>query len=146
MIGTGKQNLLTIPSVGVALLPKLACPMCWPVYASILTSVGLGFLVSTTYLFLITAGFLLIAMGVLGFRAKQRRGYGPLMLGLSASAAILTGKFQLESKPIIYGGVGVLVIASVWNTWPRRAKDGLSCPHCIPEERVEIHGMHQGRT
>ncbi len=37
MIGTGKQNLLTIPSVGVALLPKLARPTCWPVYASILT-------------------------------------------------------------------------------------------------------------
>ena len=145
MIGTGKQNLLTLPGVGVALLPKLACPMCWPVYASVLTSIGLGFLVSTTYLLLITAGFLLVAVGVLGFRAKQRRGYGPLMLGFAASAAILTGKFHLDSNPVMYSGIGVLVIASVWNAWPRRTNSG-SCPHCIPEERAEIKGMHQGRT
>src|SRR6185436_814844 len=33
-----RQALLTIPGIGVALLPKLACPLCWPAYAGILSS------------------------------------------------------------------------------------------------------------
>ena len=34
----------------VSLLPKVICPMCSPAYAAVLSSVGLGFLVSTAYL------------------------------------------------------------------------------------------------
>src|SRR5262249_18755610 len=65
------------PGIGFALLPKLACPMCWPLYAGILSSLGLGFLIGTTYLVPLTIGFLAAALVVLGFRAKQRRGFGP---------------------------------------------------------------------
>jgi hypothetical protein len=39
-----KQSLMTIPGVGMSLVPKLACPSCWPAYAGLLSSVGLGFL------------------------------------------------------------------------------------------------------
>ena len=28
-----KQHLLAMPGVGISLLPKLACPACWPAYA-----------------------------------------------------------------------------------------------------------------
>jgi hypothetical protein len=38
-----KQALLTAPGIGVALMPRLMCPRCWPFYAGILSSVGLGF-------------------------------------------------------------------------------------------------------
>ncbi len=47
---TWKRGLLALPSVGVSILPKLACPACWPAYAGLLSSVGLGFLISTVYL------------------------------------------------------------------------------------------------
>jgi mercuric ion transport protein len=36
--------LIVLPAIGVAMLPKLACPACWPAYAGLLSSVGLGFL------------------------------------------------------------------------------------------------------
>jgi hypothetical protein len=117
--------LLTVPSIGVALLPKLGCPLCWPLYAGILSSVGLGFLISAKYLFPVTAAFLLLALWVLAFRAKQRRGMGPFLLGFLASATVLTGKFYVDSNPTMYGGVGLLVIASVWNAWPRSADDAV---------------------
>ena len=30
---TWKQNLLAAPGIGLSLLPKIACPVCWPAYA-----------------------------------------------------------------------------------------------------------------
>jgi len=117
---TLKQNLLTVPCLGVSLLPKLACPLCWPAYAGLLSSVGLGFLISTKYLVPITAAFLAIAVGALAFRAKNRHGFGPFGLGLLAAACVLVGKFYFESNTTIYAAIAVLVVASVWNAWPRR--------------------------
>src|SRR5438876_10938794 len=106
MAARTKQVWLTVPGIGVAMLPKLLCPMCWPLYAGIVSSVGLGFLVGTTYLIPITSAFLILTLAVLGFRATQRRGFGPFLIGIVASAAVLIGKFYLDSTPITYGGVG----------------------------------------
>jgi glutaredoxin len=81
--------------------------------------VGLGFLVpNTKYLLPLTAVFLLLAVGMLAFRARRRRGYGPFILGVAASSLILFGKFSLTSNPVFYAGLGLLILASVWNTWP----------------------------
>ncbi|MDQ6699436.1 MAG: hypothetical protein M3Z36_04555, partial [Acidobacteriota bacterium] len=96
-----------------------ACPMCWPAYAGLLTTVGLGFLISSRYLFLVTAGFLLISVGALAFRAKDRRGYGPALAGVAASIVILFGKFSLESNALMHSALGRLIAASVWNSLPR---------------------------
>ena len=113
---TWKQNLLAVPGVGLSLLPKLACPACWPAYAGLLSSVGLGFLVSTVYLLPMTAAFLLLAVAMLAFRARRRRGYGPFALGFIAASFILLGKFSLASNPVLYAGLGLLILASVWNS------------------------------
>ena len=131
---TLKQGLLALPGVGVSLLPKLMCPACWPAYAALLSSVGLGFLISTTYLLPLTVLFLVVAVGSLGFRASSRRGLGPLWLGLSAGTLILGGKFYLESTPVTYAAVGFLIVASVWNSWPRSAIVVAFCPACVPAE------------
>jgi len=127
MSGTWKQNLLTIPGVGAALLPKLACPLCWPAYAGLLSSVGLGFLISSKYLLPITSAFLVLAVGVLAFRAKNRHGYGPFFLGVVSGVGVVIGKFAWEANPIIYAAVGMLVIASVWNAWPHRMAVAPTC-------------------
>lgn len=108
---------MTIPGIGLSLLPKLACPLCWPSYAGLLSSMGLGFLVSDKYLLPLTGVLLVLAMGALGFGAKHRQGYGPLGLGIVSSGGVLLGKFVWESKPTMYGAVGPLVIASVWSAW-----------------------------
>src|SRR5258706_2705258 len=110
MVGTAKQMWFTIPGIGVALLPKLLCPLCWPLYAGIVSSVGLGFLIGTTYLIPITSAFLILTLAVLGIRGKRRRGYGPFLIGLVASAAVLVGKVYLESDSIMYSRVGRLGI------------------------------------
>ncbi len=116
---TWKQNLLAAPGIGLSLLPKIACPACWPAYAGLLSSLGLGFLIpNMTYLLPLTVAFLLIAVGLLGFRARRRRRYVPFVLGIIAASLILLGKFSLASNPVLYTGLGLLILASVWNSWP----------------------------
>jgi hypothetical protein len=133
-----KQGLLALPSVGVSLLPKLACPLCWPAYAGLLSSVGLGFLVSAAYLLPVTAAFLVIALGAMAFKANSRHGYSPFLLGIVATVGVLLGKFRWESNPTMYGAVGLLVIASLWNAWPIRGVSSQADirDHC-ESERVD---------
>jgi mercuric ion transport protein len=107
-----KQGLLALPGVGISILPKLACPACWPAYAGLLTSVGMGFLISAIYLFPMTAAFLVLALGAMLFRARERHGYGPFLLGIPAAGGVLLGKFVWESNPIMYGAVGLLEVVS----------------------------------
>ena len=124
-----RKGWLTVPGISVALLPKLACPLCWPFYSGIISSVGLGFLISTKYLLTFTVAFLILTFGALAYHAKQRRGYGPLMLGMAGAVAVVIGKFDLESNPVTFTGIGVLGVASAWNIWPLASMESCSC-HC----------------
>ena len=132
--GGWKINLAMLPGIGAAFLPKVVCPACWPAYAGFLTSIGLGFLLDTTYLLPLTAVSLAIAVGALAYRAKRRRGYLPFLVGVAAAAVVLAGKFTFESDPAMYAGLAILIGASIWNTWPQR-RDVPACPTCIVEEQ-----------
>ncbi|HEX9811836.1 MAG TPA: MerC family mercury resistance protein [Burkholderiales bacterium] len=119
-----------LPAVGAAALPKLTCPACWPAYAGLLSSLGVGFINYTPYLLPLTASFLLLSLVTLGWRARRRRGYGPLLLGVAASAFLLVGKFAFDSDAAMYAGIAILVAASVWNVWPRARQAVGDCPAC----------------
>ncbi len=147
-----KQSLAVLPGVGVSLLPKLMCPMCWPAYAGTVSALGLGFLISTKYLAPLTAAFLAITAGALGFRASCRHGYGPLCLGLLAAAVILTSKFYVDAAPAAYAGVGLLIAASVLSSWPLRAVITPFCPACVQagagfnERNAEGEQVHETKN
>lgn len=137
-----RRNLALLPGFGFALLPKLACPACWPAYAGILGSLGLGFLIGTKWLLPLTAVFLAVAVGALAYRARERHGLRPFAVGLAAAGLVLAGKFAFDSEPAMYGGLALLVTASIWNTWPVRGPSGASCPACVPSGggAVTSHG------
>lgn len=127
-----KIFVAVIPGASMALLPKLACPACWPAYAGFLSAMGLGFVNYTPYLLPMTIAFLLLAALSLGYRAKYRRGYGPLLVGFFSGAVVVVGKFILNSEPALYAGIGLLMAASAWNAWPRKKFKGPVCPACTP--------------
>lgn len=83
---------------------------------------GLAYLLQTTYLLPLTAVALLLAVIALGFRAERRRGYGPLAAGIVAAVLVIVAKFAWESDGTIYGGIVLLVSASIWNSWPKKAE------------------------
>ena len=115
-----KFGLLAIPGVLASLLPALACPLCWPAYAALLSSLGLGFLTSSAYLLPLTGALLAIAVVGLGWQAKTN-GYGPLALGLVSAAVIVPGKFIVASSAMTYAGVALLMTASAWSLLPGSA-------------------------
>jgi hypothetical protein len=127
MRSTWKHAMFAAPGVSFSLLPKLACPLCWPAYAGLLSSVGLGFLVGTAYLLPLTISFLLLSLFAMAFRASIRRVYRPLLLGLCASVGIVLGKFVWDSRALLYGAVCLLIAASIWNMLPQSSA---SCPSC----------------
>ncbi len=103
-----------------ALTSLPACPACYPAYAGILSSLGLGALNSVGAQAIITVALLIVALGALFYRARARRGLGPFVLGLVAAVAVIGSKFVLGWEPGTYGGVAVLIGACVWNAWPAR--------------------------
>jgi hypothetical protein len=135
-----RQGLVALPSIGVSMLPKLACPACWPAYAGLLTSIGLGFLISVRYLLPLTVAFLVLVVAAMLFRARERQGYGPFALAVFAASGILLSRFVWDTRPAVYGAIGLLVIASVWNTWPRRnnANHPTTSSACRKEEIQKV--------
>lgn len=123
--------IASFPAVGVAALPKLTCPLCFPAYAAVLSALGLEFVDYTPYLLPLTGAFLLVALAVLAMRTRRTGKIYPFLLGIAAAALVLNGKFAFESEWLTAGGIILLVAAIVLGS---RAKtdSAVSCPACIP--------------
>lgn len=118
-----------LPAVLSSLLPNVACPACWPVYAGMAGSLGFGFLLDATYLLPVIIVSLLIALGPLAWGARTR-GVGPAAVGVLGAGSVLLGKFWLDSALIMAAGVAMLMAASVWNSRPHRR--ATLCTSCAP--------------
>ena len=116
-------NLLALSGVGGSLPPKLPCALCWRLSAGIISPAGLVF-------------FLTLAVAALAFHAKQRCRYGPFVLGLLASGAVLIGQFYFESSLVPYGGMALLFVAHVWNAWPHKI--------VVPNETIQLSKYAKG--
>lgn len=115
-----KNSIATLPAVLIALLPQLFCPACWPAYTSILSSLGIGFVNYSPLLLPLTGLFLLMAIGGIVYKAETRQGYYPFFLAILASALIILAKFVVGMSMVLYVGILLLLIASVWNAWPKK--------------------------
>lgn len=129
-----KRVFTSLPGVAAALLPSVTCPACIPVYAGVLSSLGLGVFIAGPYYFAAVAILLAVSLFSLGYRAKYRRGVLPLICGCVAVAGLLLNKWFVGPREIDYLGAGVLMAASLWNNWPKRhsgSKDNdNACNNC----------------
>jgi hypothetical protein len=131
-----KRLGILLPGTLAAVLPVGHCPACLPLYAGILSSVGLGFVFQSRYLIWIMIIFLLPALFALLWNADERRGYIPFIAGLAGSVVLLAGKFYADSTALTAAGLAVLIAAGIWNVIPVKmqtvsADTGApSCPHC----------------
>jgi hypothetical protein len=125
--------LAGLPAAGLAVLP--ACPACYPLYAGVLSSLGLTAFVAPGTQTALTAVLLALALGALAFRARGRRGYAPLALGLAASLVLLAGRLLWHSTLLAYAGAAALVVAGAWNAWPA-ARGSSGCDACLGEEEA----------
>lgn len=122
-----------LPAVGIAFLPKLICPACWPAYAAIVGAVGLSFLTQVQYLLPITAIVLLFMLALLAWQGPVRHGYGPLLLALVSSAGLLMGKFYYDATSVAYISGVLLFVACIWHSWPASVIANQGCPYCVEQ-------------
>lgn len=119
-----KMNIIAlISAIGAALTAKLACPICWPAYAALASALGLGFLINTKNLLIISIIFLLVAIGVLYGQCRKRKNFRPFWIGLVGASFILVGKFVLDNLIVLYGGAILLIFACIHNildSWLKR--------------------------
>ncbi|PNU20505.1 hypothetical protein C2E25_07235 [Geothermobacter hydrogeniphilus] len=114
-----------------ALLIKLSCPACWSAYAALLGSAGVAGLSSMPFFLPLTLLSLVAVLISLGWRAGTRQGFGPLLLGSVGATVIVLGNFAYPAGNVQNSGVALLIGASIWNSWPRKAR---ACPACIQGE------------
>ena len=123
-----RLNLALVPALIMAALPK--CPLCLLAYAGVLGTLGLDPRLYRAWFLPLTLAFSTATLVVLAFRAQRRHGYGPFVVGFTAVSIILASKFYFDSMPLLYTGIVLLLAASIWNSWPKKAKPlPVSC-HC----------------
>jgi hypothetical protein len=127
--GHWKPLAASFPAVGTALLPKLTCPLCFPLYAVMLSALGIEFLDYTPYLFRLTAVFLAMAIAVLAFQMRRSGNLAPLILGITASLVVLFAKFYLESDWLTTGGI-IMLVAAIFLSRRTKSTANSSCPTC----------------
>jgi len=105
-------------AVGAAFLPKFICPVCWPVYAGILSAMGLGFLLHGATLLILSAVLLGLALLVFALRGKKRGSFLPFGIALVGVLLILTAKFLWINNFSIYAGSAFLMLAVIVDIRP----------------------------
>ncbi|MGE4071087.1 MAG: hypothetical protein AB7E72_07925 [Lysobacterales bacterium] len=127
--GTGYRRVLAVvPSLSVATIPVGLCPVCFAGYAGAFGALGLGFLLERNTLAPLAAVALLLALGSLAWRARSRWGYGPLALGALGALVLWLGQFVAGNVVATTLGATTLLIAAVWNSWPRAGQ--AACAAC----------------
>lgn len=131
MASSIRRAAASIPGIAAALLPNVACPACWPAYAGLLSSLGLGAFLNGPYLMAVLVGCLGLSLGTLAYKARSRRGFGPLTLGVAATGLIIASRVVDAPSVIQWIGAGCLVAASVWNAWHiRTTSNATNCDAC----------------
>jgi mercuric ion transport protein len=129
MTETIKQMLKQFGGLLGALVAA-ACCLGIPAVLTAMGAVGLGFLIHDAYLFPLFAGFVAISLWFLFGTARRHGSLAPFWVGLAGGVIGVAGLWLLVTglyplPVLVYGGLGVLVAASVWDAW--RARQVAAC-------------------
>ncbi len=116
------RSLSILPGALLALLPSATCPACVAAYAGVISTLGLGFLLTERVLAPFIAVFLVASLLSVGWSARSHRRLGPLITTAGGSVAVLLGRLVWNVPPLVYGGAAVLIGASLWNLWLKRPR------------------------
>lgn len=119
---TWARSLAPLPGALLSILPSATCPACVAAYAGVLSATGLGFLLTERVLVPIIVVFLAAGIASIGWSTRSHRRAGPLAITVVGSAAVVLGRVVWSVPILLYGGVALLVSASLWNLWLKRPR------------------------
>ena len=125
---TWTRSLLLLPAGLLSLVPSATCPLCLSAYAGVMSAVGLGFLLTERVLGPLIAVLLLAGLASVAWSMRTHRHAGPLVATLGGSVAVVAGRLVWDLPLVLYTGVMLLVVASLWNFAIRRRGTACSIP------------------
>jgi len=113
---TGRSALAAFSGAVGWLIPAWGCPVCLSAFAGTMSALGLGFVATEAVLTPLTVVFLGGTLVALGFGARRRRRYGPLMLGVVGAGLLAGSKFWPAHEWLGYGGLACVLVGAIWNS------------------------------
>lgn len=132
-ISSSSLKITAIPVMLLALLPKVVCPFCWPLYTGVLGAIGVNFINYTPYLFPLLTLFLILTIAGLIIGTKGNKQYKPVYLGIISTIFILLGKTLFETNVLIYLGIIGLLVSVIWQSKIKSSGNRGSCSDCEVE-------------
>ena len=129
------QTIIAIPAAALPLLPSFSCPVCIAAYAGLLSSLGLGLILTDRVQRPLIVAFLIISVASVGWAARRYKRAGPFVLVLLGAAGIVTGRLAWSVAPALYAGVICLVAGTVWNLILKRPRRQLAESELSQEKR-----------
>lgn len=114
------RSLAMLPGAAVSLLPAVSCPACVAAYAGVLSSLGLGFVLSERVLAPVILAFLAIGIASVVWSTRSHHHAGPLLATVLGAIAVIVGRLAWRLPAVLYAGIALLVAASLWNLWLKR--------------------------
>ena len=112
---TRQLGLSAFTTLLIAALPK--CPICW---MALMSAVGAGSVISSSWLQPVAITLLFVSAATLFVLSRRKQSYGPFVLGLAAAVLIYLFKFKLNQDLGVYLSGALLVGASIWNILPKK--------------------------
>ena len=99
------------------------CCLGFPALLSILGAIGLGFLINDTILFPLLAIFLILTLSGLYLGVRHHKRWLAFVVGAVSALVLFVSIVIAFNKPIVYLGVGGLIVASLLNVWLRKSRN-----------------------
>ncbi len=137
-----------VPAIILVLLPK--CPMCLMAWFGLMGAFDLSPWVTRLWGMPLSLTLLGIAMAVLLVRARRCHDWRAAVLGLAGSLLIFSGKSLLETPVLLYGGLIILALATLWSgrlrpTRVRASQSGLPMSP-TPDCACHRHGINDAKV
>jgi hypothetical protein len=108
-----------ISALLMAVLPK--CPLCFMAYVGVIGIFGIDPFLYRWWLLPFTSALAAFTLTVLFFQARRNSRYLAFCVSLFTIAALLLGKFYLNSDPVFYAALVLLLVSAAWVSIPKRS-------------------------
>jgi uncharacterized membrane protein HdeD (DUF308 family) len=102
------------------LLPSFTCPVCLAAYAGVLSTLGLGLVLTESVLAPLIVAFLFVGIASVARTTRSHRRAGPLSMIVAGSGAVVAGRLVWNAPAVLYVGIVLVIAASLWNLWLKR--------------------------